>query len=329
MTQSSTSSLSPLNILLLVIPPLMWAGNAVVGRWASPFIPPITLNFLRWALAFVLLAPFAWQVLKPSSALWRQWRRFALLGLLGTGGYNTLQYIALQTSTPLNVTLVAASMPLWMLMIGRLFFAVPIAGRAVLGACFSLLGVLMVISHGQWQRLLQVKLVPGDAWMLLAALVWAWYSWLLARPKEEPLIRNNWAAFLLGQMCFGLAWSGLFASGEWWWLGHAASQSAAQATPLAAGAIPLATTIVWSWPLWLALVYVAVGPSLLAYRCWGAGVQRVGPATAGFFSNLTPLFAAVLSTLFLGEAPQGYHLVAFILIVSGILVSSARRQRDV
>jgi drug/metabolite transporter (DMT)-like permease len=45
---------------------------------------------------------------------------------------------------------------------------------------------------------------------------------------------------------------------------------------------------------------------------------------AGFFSNLTPLFAAIMSTFFLGDMPQIYHVVAFSLIVSGILVSSRR-----
>lgn len=315
MSHPSPHKISPLVGLLLVIPPLMWAGNAVVGRLVSPLIPPITLNFFRWVLAFILLAPFAWRVLQPSSPLWPSWRRFALLGLLGTGGYNTLQYIALQTSTPLNVTLVAASTPIWMLLMGRLFFGVPIPLRSVLGAICSVLGVMMVISHGQWQRLMQVQLVAGDAWMLLAALVWAWYSWLLARPKEPPTLRQDWSAFLLGQMIFGLVWSGLFAAGEWWAID--------QAPEGIAGGV--ATHITWGWPLAAALLYVAVGPSLLAYRCWGAGVQRVGPTIASFFSNLTPLFAALLSTLFLGQAPQTYHLLAFGLIVGGILISSVRR----
>ena len=83
-------------------------------------------------------------------------------------------------------------------------------------------------------------------------------------------------------------------------------------------------TITWYCPVLLALVYVAVGPAVLAYRCWGLGVQRVGPAVAGFFSNLTPLFAAIMSTLFLGEAPHAYHGAAFVLIVGGILVSARR-----
>jgi drug/metabolite transporter (DMT)-like permease len=78
------------------------------------------------------------------------------------------------------------------------------------------------------------------------------------------------------------------------------------------------------WPLAAALAYVAVGPAILAYRCWGLGVQRVGPSIAGFFSNLTPLFAAVMSAAFLGELPHLYHGVAFLLIVAGIVVSSQR-----
>jgi drug/metabolite transporter (DMT)-like permease len=81
-------------------------------------------------------------------------------------------------------------------------------------------------------------------------------------------------------------------------------------------------TLHWDWPLWVALAYVALGPSLLAYFCWGKGVSSAGPQMAGFFVNLTPLFAALLSGAILGEWPKGYHAVAFALIVGGIIVSS-------
>ena len=119
---------------LLVIPPLLWAGNAVVGRMMQGTVPPITLNFLRWVLAFALLLPMAGWVLRSGpQGMWPHWRRFALLGLLGVGCYNALQYLALKTSTPLNVTLVASSMPVWMLLVGRLLYGVPISRRAALG----------------------------------------------------------------------------------------------------------------------------------------------------------------------------------------------------
>ena len=313
MSEPDRSHLSPGTILLLITPPLLWAGNAIVGRLMQGVVPPVTLNFLRWVLALALLLPLAGWVLRPGArGMWPHWRRFALLGLLGVGCYNALQYMALKTSPPINVTLVAASMPVWMLLLGRLFYGVAVSRLAALGAALSMAGVLVVLTRGDLAQFMAWQLVPGDAWILLAIVLWSWYSWLLARPKpgEDPVhIKSDWAAFLLAQVVLGVMWSGIFAAGEWLTL-----------PPQPEGG----STIQWGWPLAAALVYVAVGPSLLAYRCWGAGVARVGPAMAAFFSNLTPLFAALMSTTLLGEPPHLYHAAGFVLIVGGILVSSRR-----
>lgn len=295
--------LSPATIALLTLPPLLWAGNAVVGRLVHGLVPPMTLNLLRWLLAFAVLLPLAGGVLRGASPLWAHWRRYSLLGLLGVGCYNALQYLALQTSTPINVTLVGSSMPVWMLSVGALFFGVPVARRQLLGALLSIVGVLLVLSRGEWAQLMAFKLVPGDLFMLLASIAWAFYSWLLVRTHEPAGLRQDWAGFLMAQMVFGVAWSGLFAGGEW------------LLTP---------AHIAWGWPLAAALAFIALGPALLAFRCWGSGVQRAGPNVASFFVNLTPLFAALMSTLFLGERPHLYHALAFALIVGGIVVSAQR-----
>jgi drug/metabolite transporter (DMT)-like permease len=288
---------------LLTVPPMMWAGNAVVGRMVSGLVPPVTLNFLRWALAFLILLPLAGRILKPASGLWSNWRRFAVLGLLGVGCYNALQYMALKTSSPLNVTLMASSIPVWMLLVGWLWFGQRISYRQLIGIVLSVAGVVLVLCRGQLALLTHFRLVPGDLLMLVAAFAWAIYSWLLTRSREPARWRNDWSAFLLAQITFGLFWSGMFAAGEW------ASTDA---------------RIVWGWPLAAALLYVGIGPAVLAYCCWGLGVQRVGPNIAGFFANLAPLFAALMSAAFLGEPPQPYHAVAFLLIVGGIVVASRR-----
>jgi len=295
--------LTPATAALLVIAPLFWAGNAIVGRLAQGLVPPITLNFLRWVLAFLLLLPLAWPVLRRSSVLWPHWRRYAVLGLLGVGCYNALQYLALKTSTPINVTLVASSTPVFMLAIGRMFFGQPVSVQQIGGAVLSIAGVLLVLCRGEWALLRQLHLLPGDVYVLMATLAWAFYSWLVSKPADPPEIRGDWAAFLVAQMVFGLGWSGLFAAGEW-------TMTDAHIT--------------WGWPLAATLLYVALGPSILAYRSYGLGVQRIGPAVASFFSNLTPLFAALMSAAFLGEPPQGFHAVAFALIVGGIVVSSRK-----
>src|SRR3954463_12208226 len=107
--------ITPGTAFLLTLSPLMWAGNAIVGRAVNQLVPPITLNFLRWAIAMLILLPLAGWIFRRGSSLWTHWKRFTWLGLLGIGLYNTLQYLALHTSSPINVTLVAASMPVWML----------------------------------------------------------------------------------------------------------------------------------------------------------------------------------------------------------------------
>lgn len=295
--------LTPSTALMLTIAPVLWAGNAIVGRLVHTMVPPITLNFLRWLIAFLVLLPLAWPVFRRGSGLWTHWRRFAVLGLLGIGIYNALQYLALQSSTPINVTLVAAGMPVWMMLTGRLFFGARVTRRQLLGAVLSIGGVLLVLARGELRHLFELRLVPGDVFMILATIAWSLYSWLLTRANAPDDIRASWASFLMAQVAFGLLWSGAFAAGEWG-LGSAA--------------------IEWSWTLAAALLYVAVGPAVIAFRCWGAGVQRAGPSVAAFFSNLTPLFAALLSAAVLGELPHVYHGIAFVLIVGGIVVSSRR-----
>ena len=281
--------------------------RASVALWSSilvsDLVPPITLNFLRWLIAFFILLPLAWKLLQPSSPLWPSWRRFAILSVLGVGLYNALQYLALHTSTPLNVTLVAGSTPVFMLAIGALFFKTPVRPAQWLGAALSIGGVLVVLSRGDLQQIMQVSFVVGDIYILLATLCWALYSWLLTQRNEPDEIRGNWALFLMAQVIFGLGWAGMFAGAEW--------------------ALTDAH-IVWGPPLFAALIFVSVGPAVLAYRCWGLGVQTAGPAVAGFFANLTPLFAAIMSSVFLGDLPKVYHAVTFGLIVSGIWVSSRR-----
>jgi drug/metabolite transporter (DMT)-like permease len=292
---------------MLTMAPLLWAGNAIVGRLVHDLISPFTLNLVRWCIALALLLPLAGYVLRKNSAIWQCWRQYAVLGLLGIGCYNALLYLALKTSSPLNVTLVGSIMPIWMLVIGRLWFGTLITGRQALGAALSVVGVAVVLSRGDVHQLLNLHLVPGDWFMLLATLVWSLYSWLLARSSHtmpsQTAIRSNWSAFLMAQLVFGLGWSALLAGGE-----------------VAAGDF----LFVPSWTLALCMLFIAVGPAILAYRFWGEGVKRAGPATAGFFTNLIPLFTALLSIPILGEVPQLYHALAFVLIVGGIVVSSRK-----
>ena len=303
--------LSPRLVLLLILPPLLWAANAVFARIAINSIGPLWLNALRWGLALLILLPLGWKLLASTSArqaVGERWVYLGILGLIGVGAYNGLQYVALRTSTPVNVTLIASSLPLWSMIVGVLFYRVHPTRPQLIGAALSLAGVLTVLSRGELQVLLRIQLVEGDLLMVLAIMGWAIYSWMLARPPANMSGSArpdwSWAEFLLGQCLFGVL------------IGFAAAGVGEVVAP--------SMTSDWNGTLIATIIFVAVGPSVIAYRSWGLAVAEAGPAIAAIFYNLTPLIAAVLSVLVIGEWPQPYHGVAFLLIVGGIAVASRR-----
>ena len=293
-------------MLYLMLAALLWAGNAVVGRLLVGEISPLLLSTVRCLVAMAVLLPFGASILRANSALWAYKKRFLLLGLCGVGGYNMLLYLAIQTSTPINVTLIGASMPIWMLLIGALFFGNRPNGYQVIGALISILGVCVVLSRGDWLAILQVQFVYGDLLMILATILWAFYSWMLTKPGSSSERTWPWTTFLLAQVLFGLMWSSAFTVIEW-----------------QAGYMNFEPSFV----MCVLILYVAIGPSLIAYRCWGLGVAKAGPTVAAFFTNFIPLFTAILSTLILGEYPKGFHGLAFLLIVIGIGMSVALKPK--
>lgn len=297
--------LSLSTVFYLTLATIFWAGNAIAGRVLVGSISPITLSAVRWGLAALILLPFGWKIFKPGSALWQNKSRFLVLGLLGVGSYNVLLYLALQTSTAINVTLIGASMPIWMLLIGAVLYQVKPSLLQMLGALVSLVGVTVVLTRGEPASLLSMEVVMGDLFIMLATILWAFYSWMISRPGESTERQWPWAEFLMAQVFIGFMWTMLFEGVE-----------------IATGHACIDLNY-WTGAL---IVFVAIGPSLIAYRCWGLGVNGAGPTVAAFFANLIPLFTALLSAAILGDPPQLFHGLAFVLIVVGILVSSTARK---
>ena len=304
--------LSPRLVMLLLLPPLLWAANAVFARLAINSIGPLWLNALRWGLALLILLPLGWKLLATAQARARvreRWGYLGILGLIGVGAYNGLQYIALRTSTPVNVTLIASSLPLWSMIVGVAFYRVHPTRPQLIGAGLSLAGVLTVLSRGDLDVLLRIQLVEGDLLMVLGIMGWAIYSWMLARPPAHMSGAArpdwNWAEFLLAQCLFGVV------------IAFAAAGTGEFVAP--------SMTPDWNWQLIATIIFIAVGPSVIAYRSWGLAVAEAGPAIAAIFYNLTPLIAAVLSVLVIGEWPRPYHGAAFMLIVAGIFIASSRK----
>jgi drug/metabolite transporter (DMT)-like permease len=190
-----------------------------------------------------------------------------------------------------------------MLLIGAVFYQVKPRVLQMIGAVVSLLGVSVVLTRGDLSTLLSMQMVIGDLLIMLATFLWASYSWMLSRPGSSSEQEWPWAGFLSAQIVIGLMWTGFFEGFE-----------------IASGHAYLDLNL-WTGSL---ILFIAIGPSLIAYRCWGQGVNRAGPTVAAFFANFIPLFTALFSAAILGEPPGLFHAVAFALIVAGIWVSSPK-----
>ncbi|MFN4088364.1 MAG: DMT family transporter [Alphaproteobacteria bacterium] len=287
--------------LLLSLAALCWAGNYVVGRGSRGEIGPITLAFWRDGIAFLVALPFAWRdIVRHRATLRREWATILVLGTLGVGGYHVCVYLGLARTEALNASVMLSAMPITIALGSWLFLAQRIGRLQGFGMALSLLGVAVVVLRGDPATLATFSFNTGDLWMLAAVPLWAAYTVILQR-RPLPL-----PSFVLLTATLGagvLAISPLYAWAVW--TGE-----------------PMATTL----PGIAALLYVALFATLIGYWCWNLGVERIGASRAGSFIHLTPIFAAILAILLLGERLETYHLAAGVLVFAGVLLAGRGRK---
>lgn len=286
--------------LLLSFTALFWAGNAIIARGARELVPPVALSFWRWAIALLLLLPFAWRPLRRDlPVLRRHWRILLVLGILGIGTFNTMLYSGLQTTTALNAMLLQAAQPALILLAGAALLHDRTTFRQIAGVIVSLCGVLVVLVRGDLHQLLAIRVNGGDAIIAIAVVLWAIYSVILRRrPPIHPL------SFLAATMIIGVACI----------------------LPLYLREVASGWLIVPTLDSALAIAYVSVLPSLAAYLFFNRAVELIGAAATGQFMNVMPLIGAGLSVLFLGEAFRLFHLAGMVLVAAGILLSGPVRR---
>jgi drug/metabolite transporter (DMT)-like permease len=284
--------------LLLCITALFWAGNAIVGRLAAGQIPPITLAFLRWFLAFLIILPFAWKHLEADwGAIRARLGTMIMLSITGIGVFTSLQYWSLEHTTALNMLLLQSAGPLFVAVWSLILLGVRLTLAQAGGIAVSLTGVLVILLHGDLTTLANTELNKGDIIFTVALVIFGLYLVLL--PKRPVIHGLSFAAFTFG-------------------CGSACL-------------IPFLIRELMSRPVMqlntanlLTLFYVAVFPSTLAYLCFNRGVQLIGANRAAPFFHMVPVFGAIMAMAFLGETPQLFHIIGFALVLTGVYLASRK-----
>jgi drug/metabolite transporter (DMT)-like permease len=284
--------------LLLAITALCWAGNAIVGRLAAGHIPPVTLSFLRWSLAFLIILPFAWKHLRRDwGAIRARLGTMIFLSVTGISAFNTLQYWALEHTQALNTLLLQSAGPLFVAVWSLILLGVRLTPAQAGGIALSLIGVLVILLRGDLTALTSIEFNKGDIIFTVALAIFGLYSVLsLKRPQIHGL---SFVGFTFG--CGAVCLVPL-------WIRELFTRPVMQLD-----AVNL-----------LSLFYVAVFPSTLAYLCFNRGVQLIGANRAAPFFHVVPVFGSAMAIVFLGEHPQLFHIIGFALVLTGVFVASRK-----
>ncbi len=276
----------------------VWGANGTAARLATGEVPPLLLVFLRWVLVCLILFACVWRELGANlPVLLRDWRRLLIVGFLGFTGFNTLYYLAAYATTAVNMTVLQGVTPPLVLVGAVLFQGTRIAPRQVAGVLISCVGIGLIATHGDLTRISSLSFNIGDIAMLAACVLYAGYTLALRdRPKVPPLV------FFTG----------------------IAVAACVTSIPLALAEVAAGLSYAPSWKGWLVLLFVAIGRSFTAQITYMRAIALIGPARAGVFNNLVPVFGALFAVIVLGEPFALYQGLALVLGIGGVYLAERR-----
>ena len=285
--------------LLLILSTASWGGNWVASRAVYQEVTPFAMAFWRWAIAVLIILPFAFPHLRRDlPAALRHWRWMLFFGLAGPAAFPILGYIGIRYTTAVNAAILNSSVPLMTIPIAWLLLRHTVKPWQAAGLVCSLAGVAAIITAGNPANIARLSFNPGDLLILTAVVLWAVYTVMLhRRPLMHPL------SFLF----------------------YTALVAIAACVPFYAGELAAGDTFSVNLRTLAAVGYLALFPSVIAFICWNHAVPLVGPNVATFFYPAAPVFASLAAFVILDEQLQTFHLAGFALVLAGVVLSTRRR----
>ena len=287
--------------IFLIFATLFWSGNFIVGKAASLYeIPPFTLNFYRWTFAWLILAPFTLkEIFQKIEYILENLKLILILGITSITIFNSIVYYSLNFTQVINGVLMISTIPVMIIFFSWIFKIEKTNFYQILGVIFSLLGVMVIVTKADLDKLLNLNFNKGDLWMVVAMLSWAMYSALLRKKKFEL------------------------------------SQISLLQTIISAGLILLLPAYLIEMslgyrlnihlPFILTLSYVVLFPGLASFFFWIKGISIIGSNRSGIFLHLMPIFSTIMAILIFKEKFMVFHFIGAVLIITGVVLSSKRK----
>lgn len=277
---------------------VLWSGNFIAARALNKAISPVSLNFLRWSVATVVLLPFAyrktvkeWKFLRPHLTY------LLLAALTGVTLFNTFVYVGGKYSSATNLALIGTTAaPVFVLLISAIFLKQKISVNQIIGTILCIAGIVILISKGTLSGLGHFRLSLGDIWILLAALSFAIYT-ILVRKKPAGVSPISFLFFI-------------FLAGTVFLI------------PAFIVDVNVGAGFSWDSTIILSILYLGIGASVISFLAWNISIRRIGPARTALFGNLIPIFSTIEASILLNERFTNITLVSFAVILAGLLIAN-------
>ena len=286
--------------LFLFLSVLFWAGNFIVGKYASYYqIPPFSLNFYRWFFAWLILLPFTFkEIISKKNYILENYKFYILLGITSVTIFNSIVYYSLNFTQVISGVLMISTIPVMIMFISSILKIERTNIFQILGVICSFVGVILIITKANLDLLVNLDFNKGDLTMVVAMLSWATYSALLKKRKHEL----SQLSLLEVIITFGLIFL----------------------IPIYITEYSLGFEITLNKPFILVLIYVVLFPGLAAFICWIKGISLIGPNRSGVFLHLMPILSALMAMIIFKEKFMLYHLLGAFFILSGIILSNRK-----
>ncbi len=281
-----------------VLAVIIWSGNFIVARGVIHRIPPVSLAFYRWLIASLLIVPFAIRTFKREWPLAKRSMAYLFwVSLTGIALFNTFVYVGAHYTTAINLALIGTtSSPIFAIILARVFLKEKIGWLKMTGLILCVAGVIFLLSKGNLQNLVTFRFTPGDGWVLLAAFFFAVYNTLVRKkPAGISPVNYLFIAFSFGTL--------LLFPFYLWETFH----------------IP---PVRWDISLFLIILYLGVGTSVISYLCWNKAISKLGAGRTALFGNLIPVFSSIEATILLNEQFTKIHIVSMLLVFAGIIIAN-------
>ena len=286
--------------IFLLLTVTFWAGNFVVGKFASLYeVPPFSLNFYRWFFAWLILAPFTIpEIIKKKDYIIRNYKLFIVLGVTSITIFNSIVYYSLNFTQVISGVLMISTIPVMIMFFSSILKIEKTNIFQVIGVILSFLGVIIIITKANFEILKNLNFNKGDITMVIAMLSWALYSTLLKKQKYEI----SQLSLLQVVMSFGLIFL----------------------IPIYFIEYQLGFRITLEKPFILILSYVVLLPGLASFILWIKGISIIGANRSGVFLHLMPIMSAIMAMVIFNEKFMFYHMLGACFIITGILLSNKK-----